>query len=264
VSQAKQNPGYVSQDYLQMLAERVQHVKQRSYEAMEVREGMCVLDVGCGPAIDTHALAKLVGPSGRVYGVDYDNEMISNATKKTEEHALASYVEHLVADATKLPFDDNTFDACRSERVLQHVAHPEDVLAEMARVTKPGGRIVVVDTDFGTLSIDSSEDRVERILTRITTEISHYNGYAGRQLYRYFREQGLMHLQIEMLPFFVTQLQLMRKIFMLEKVEEMAIQNEAITQDELARWHASLEAAEAKQTLFGSASQVMLTGLVPG
>ena len=66
------------------------------------------------------------------------------------------------ANATELPFPDASFDASRSERMFQHLKDPDAVFGEMVRVTKPGGRIVVLDPDWGTASIDTpglEEDR---------------------------------------------------------------------------------------------------------
>jgi ubiquinone/menaquinone biosynthesis C-methylase UbiE len=86
-----------------------------------------VLDVGAGAGDDLRALAELVSPGGRVVGVDL------NPTSAEVQRA----------DACALPFADGTFDACRCDRTLQHVADPQKALAEMVRVTKPGGTVVV-------------------------------------------------------------------------------------------------------------------------
>ena len=56
--------GYTSPEYLRVLADMVQHIKQRSYEHMHIEAGQTLLDVGCGPGTDTISLAHLVGPRG--------------------------------------------------------------------------------------------------------------------------------------------------------------------------------------------------------
>ena len=198
MSEAKANPGYVDTDYLKFLAEFTAHVKDRTYELMQISLGDEVLDVGCGPATDTIPLADLVGESGRVVGVDYDSEMIDAADVKAREMGVSDRVEHHNVDATSLPFADNSFDSCRSERVFQHLSKPEDVLSEMIRVTRPGGRVVVVDTDWGTLSIDIPDVEIERKMARVKAEVNVHNGYAGRKLFGQFKRHGLQDVNVEL------------------------------------------------------------------
>src|SRR5207248_10741769 len=131
--------------------------KQLTYNWMHIQPGHSVLDVGCGPGIDTIALADLVGPSGHVVGVDVDEAMIAEANRRAEQAGYRGWCHHLQGNATSLPLETSTFDACRSERLFQHVHNPASVLVEIARVTKPGGWVVVLDADHGTWSIDTSE-----------------------------------------------------------------------------------------------------------
>ena len=196
--------GYVDTQYLQMTAALLDRVKQRSYALMQIRPGQSVLDVGCGPGTDTIPLARLVGLSGKVSGVDADAAMVAEASRRAKAAGLSACVQHRVGNAMAVSFADGTFDACRSERLFQHIDSPAKVLAEMARVTKNGGWIVVADTDWGTLSIDSAEVEIERRLIRVLAEQSLQNGYAGRQLLRLFQQQQLRDISIEMIPVHIT------------------------------------------------------------
>jgi SAM-dependent methyltransferase len=95
------------------------------------------LDVGTGPGTLAIALAPLVR---EVVGVDVVPELLEAARRAAP--ANATFVE---ADATKLPFEDGAFDLVCCRRTLHHVARPELVVAELARVTRPGGRVFVDD-----------------------------------------------------------------------------------------------------------------------
>jgi ubiquinone/menaquinone biosynthesis C-methylase UbiE len=158
--------GYVDTAYLQTTAELLNAFKQLTYERMRAQPGQKVLDVGCGPGTDTIPLAQCVGSSGRVIGVDYDAEMITEADQRALRAGVSSWVTHKRADAMALPFESNFFDACRSERLFQHLPDPAKVLSEMTRVTKSGGWVVVLDADWGTLSADASDTEIERRLMR--------------------------------------------------------------------------------------------------
>jgi SAM-dependent methyltransferase len=95
------------------------------------------LDSGTGAGTLALALAPLVG---EVVGIDLVPELLASA--RATAPANASFVE---GDAAALPFEDFSFDLTCSRRTLHHVSRPELVFAEMARVTKPGGRVFVDD-----------------------------------------------------------------------------------------------------------------------
>jgi ubiquinone/menaquinone biosynthesis C-methylase UbiE len=253
----------VSVEYLEMAAEVLQGPKQRSYELMEVAPGKQLLDVGCGPGLDTVALADQVGSLGRVFGVDQDPTMIELADARAREHGLKGRVVHRRVDVTAgLPFDDDLFDACRSERLLQNLppAAGAPLVAELLRVTRPGGRVVLFDTDHGTKSFDSDELEVERKLARVAAEHCLPSGYAGRQLYRLAREAGLQDLTVEVVGLAITDYPLARWANFLDQVERAALEAAVINAEELARWQTDLERRAAAGTFFFGGSGVLVAG----
>ncbi len=252
--------GYVDGKYLQITATVTEHVKRRSYALMSVQLGDKVLDVGCGPGTDTLALAQLVGGSGQVVGVDYDEAMIVDANKASAEAGVGTCVKHTQADASALPFKSGEFDSCRSDRLLQHLCHPEQALSEMVRVTKAGGWIVVLATDWGSCSIDSPQVDIERRIQRVHTERCLNNGYSGRQLYRLFRQQGLDDVVVEGFCLPVVSYPLTRQLVQLDEAEAEALSAGVVTSEELDTWRAGLERAEANGAFFASASILLVAG----
>jgi ubiquinone/menaquinone biosynthesis C-methylase UbiE len=255
-----QPKGYVDNEYLQIVATVTEHVKRRSYALMGIRPGDRVLDVGCGPGTDTLALARLVGGSGQVVGVDYDEAMITEADKAAGEADVGLCVKHRHADASALPFESGEFDSCRSERLFQHLCHPEQALSEMVRVTKPGGWIVVVDTDWGSLSIDSPHVDIERRVVRAHTERCLNNGYSGRQLYRLFRQRGLSDIAVEGFCLPALSHPMARQIAQLDEAEAEALSAGVVSSEELDIWRAGLEQADADGVFFSSGSLVLVAG----
>jgi ubiquinone/menaquinone biosynthesis C-methylase UbiE len=115
----------------------------------ELREQVCafvnpkgderVLDSGTGTGALAFAIAPLVG---EVVGVDLVPELLDEARRRAGEFPNVTFAE---GDATRLPFEDASFDLAASVRTLHHVARPELAVSELARVTLPGGQVLVVD-----------------------------------------------------------------------------------------------------------------------
>lgn len=254
-------PGYVDPAYLDAAARLASGGKRLSYERMHAAAGASVLDVGCGPATDTLTLAAIVGPLGHVAGVDQDPAMVAEADRRAAAAGLADRVRHHPADATALPFPDGRFDAVRSERLFMHLPAPEGALREMVRVTRGGGRVVVMDTDWGTRSVDTPETDLERRMARVLAELCLLNGYSGRRLYGMMRRAGLVELVVDVVPLHVTDYGLWRLLSRLDAAGEAAVRAGAMTTDEVARLDASWRALGEAGTFFALTNMVMVTGV---
>jgi ubiquinone/menaquinone biosynthesis C-methylase UbiE len=251
---------YVGAPYLWAVAGEpvIRRLKQRAYELMGLASGVRALDVGCGPGIDTIPMARVVGPNGGVVGVDQDPYMIHRADQEAVRAGVRGWTSHRQAAATALPFPDGSFDASHSERLLQHLpaAQPALALAEIARVTRPAGRIVVADTDWGTLSIDADDVQLERRIVRIHAE-QFRNGYAGRRLFRMFVRQGMREVTVEE---WVHRLDYPALQFLLAATEQVALASGAVSPAELFRWRTDLAQAAASGTFFAQLVIVQVAG----
>ncbi|MDI2589122.1 MULTISPECIES: demethylmenaquinone methyltransferase [unclassified Psychrobacillus] len=112
-------------------------------KAMQVKPGSSALDVCCGTADWTIALANATGPTGNVKGLDFSQNML-NVGKEKVKHI--PQIELLQGNAMELPFEDNTFDYVTIGFGLRNVPDYKQVLSEMNRVAKPGGMIVCLET----------------------------------------------------------------------------------------------------------------------
>lgn len=121
-------------------------LKQQGLEKLAARPGEKVLEIGFGTGHCVAALARAVGPSGRVYGIDLSDRMAELARESLEDQKLAGSVELFVGDALKLPLSDGVLDGVFSSFTLELFDNTEIplVLAECRRVLKPGGRLAIV------------------------------------------------------------------------------------------------------------------------
>ena len=103
-----------------------------------------VLDLGCGAGFDACVAAMVVGPTGRVAGVDLSPEMLAVAERGRAAAGLST-VEFRQADVEALPFPDASFDVALSNGVLNLIPDKPAALRELFRVLKPGGRLQACD-----------------------------------------------------------------------------------------------------------------------
>ena len=133
-------------------------VEQRraTLEALALRAGERVIDVGCGPG---YLCAEMAAAGASVVGVDPSPSMLALAEQR------GSGVELLQGDALSLPVEDGSFDAAVSTQVYEYVADIGGAFAEVRRVLRPGGRLLILDTDWDSIVWHSSDDaRMERVL----------------------------------------------------------------------------------------------------
>ena len=122
-----------------------------AYLLAHLRTGMDLLDVGCGPASITADLAERVAP-GRVVALDAASDALQAARATLSERGLSEQVELTCGDVMALPFEDASFDVVHAHQVLQHLADPVGALAEMRRLTRPGGMVAVRDAVYSAMT----------------------------------------------------------------------------------------------------------------
>jgi ubiquinone/menaquinone biosynthesis C-methylase UbiE len=137
--------------------------RRRFLRVLNPKKGESVLDVGSGPGFLAAEVAEATGPTGSVCGIDVSEPMIDLARQHCAHQAWITFSQ---GDATDLPFPDSSFDAAISTQVLEYIPDVDAALAEVHRVLRPAGRVVIVDTDWDSI-VWHSNDRslMDRVLT---------------------------------------------------------------------------------------------------
>jgi len=236
-----------------------QRYKQQTYELLAARAGDALLDAGCGPGDDVRALARLVGPTGQVTGIDFREDVIAEARRRSATDTNTTFE---VADIYQLPFAEGTFDGCRAERVFQHLLEPQQALAELIRVTRPGGRIVVGDPDWDTLIVAMPDVATSRTVTHLACDNVRH-GRMGRQLYGLFQAAGLQEVTILPVTGMLTDFALASELYSLRRTAEQAQQQGLLSAEAVADWLASLEETSRAGQFFSAITGFTAYGRKP-
>ncbi|PYN96458.1 MAG: methyltransferase type 11 [Candidatus Rokuibacteriota bacterium] len=153
---------------------------------LELKPGEHVLDIGAGPGLLTQEMATTVGPGGRVVGIDLSNPMLAMARARC---VAQPWVELTEADAATLPFDKAAFDAAVAAQVYEYVGDLARAFSEARRVLRPGGRLLVLDTDWDAIVWNTTDRaRTTRMLTAWREHLVH--PHLPRTLARRLKEAG--------------------------------------------------------------------------
>jgi SAM-dependent methyltransferase len=177
--------------YLGRAHEGLRAPRMRLREGLDLRPGDRVLDLGCGAG---HELALLQEDGLFAVGIDASGVMLHATLARLTDQDLDARLAR--ADGARLPFRDGAFDACRIERVLQHVADPAAVLAEAHRVLRPGGQVAVCEPDWASFTIASADrETAEAVGAQAGAATAHRD--IGRQLRRLLVAAGFTGVRIE-------------------------------------------------------------------
>ena len=169
-------------------------LRDRFLRFVPVRRDDRVLEVGCGSGVVLRDLAPRVGGRGVVVGVDTSRTILATARRLCRAERRIT-LRH--ADGARLPFADGRFDVTLAMTVILHVAEPLAVVREMARVTRPAGRLGLQDQDFGMLGVTHPErDLTDHILRGVVRHI-YAEPYSGRRLPGLLREAGLERVRVQ-------------------------------------------------------------------
>ncbi|MFY9480192.1 MAG: bifunctional demethylmenaquinone methyltransferase/2-methoxy-6-polyprenyl-1,4-benzoquinol methylase UbiE [Pseudomonadota bacterium] len=161
--------------------------KAYTIAASGVREGQKVLDIAGGTGDLAQAFAKRVGPRGTVVHTDINEAML--ATGRDRLINAGVMLPTTLCDAEKLPFPENTFDIVTVAFGLRNMTHKDKALAEMCRVLKPGGRLLVLEFSKVAKPLEKTYDWYSfKILPKIGKLVAN-----DEESYRYLAESIRMH-----------------------------------------------------------------------
>jgi arsenite methyltransferase len=225
--------------------------------ALAARPGEDVLDVGCGPGFYAAEIRDDVGASGSVVGIDASESMLAISSHRCEAHDNVEFKHGL---ATALPVPDASFDAALSVQVLEYVADVARALAEIHRSLRSGGRVVIWDVDWSTVSWHTEdESRMRRVLDAWDEHLA--DPALPRRLSALLLSAGFDNVAMHAHPFATNALD--SQTYggaLVPLLKDFVIGRNGIDSDEAAAWESEQRALNDQGRFFFSCTQFCFIG----
>jgi ubiquinone/menaquinone biosynthesis C-methylase UbiE len=167
-------------------------------DRLDIRPGARAIDLGCGPRGGVlNLLAERVGPTGSVVGLEYSESFVASTRAFIARQGMTN-VEVLQGDARATGLPRNSFDVAHMRLVLVNIPAPEQVVAEMVALVRPGGRIASHEADYEPHICDPPSRAWDRLL-EVYKAYSAAHGidlFVGRRTHRMFREAGVVDIAV--------------------------------------------------------------------
>jgi arsenite methyltransferase len=215
--------------------------RRATLRALALQPGERVLDIGAGPGLLVAEMAEVVGPSGRVTGLEISDSMLALGGRRCADPSIRDRVTFVKADAVTLPFPDGTFDVAVSTQVYEYVTDLKAAFAELHRVLRPGGRALIIDTDWDSIVWNATDQkRMQQLLIAWMKRFA--DPHLPRTLTRQLQDAGLQVRHRGVLVLFNPEYD--PDTFSVangEIMADFAVAQHAITRDEAQSWIQDLQ-----------------------
>jgi ubiquinone/menaquinone biosynthesis C-methylase UbiE len=235
-------------------------VNQAIIDVLAPATGERLLEVGSGTGVLCRIAAPRVSENGNIVGLDVSKEFTDLARRESNSLGLVQ-LRHLVGQGERLPFVDHNFDGAWAARLILHAGKPQAVVEEIARVVRPGGRVVLADWDFETVAVDHPDRELTRRI--LHWRIDHHGGdnWSGRKLLRRAKDAGLT--RIESIPVvYIAQDENSALTLSLWRAAEVARDGGGITPQEHDAWIDDLKERIVQRRFFASIVYFIVKGWV--
>ena len=212
--------------------------RHKVLHALALRSGERVVDAGSGPGFLAADMGTAVGSTGQICGIDISESMNAMVQARCIGQP---WVELRVGDATQLPFGDGDFDVAVSTQVCEYVSDATKALAELYRVLRPGGRALLLDTDWDSIVWNTTDrGRMDRVLAAWNKHC--VDPYLPRTLASTLTQLGFLVQHLDVIPLFnPTYDENTYSYGLIGLMGAFVVERQGITHEEVKAWAADLQ-----------------------
>lgn len=223
----------------------------------EIGDGQTVVDYGCGPGGLAVELARRIGSTGKVVGLDINADFLERTHARAADEGVAERIETRLLTNDTLPVDTHVADRVVCKNVLEYVPDPQAIIHEFHRVLQPGGIAHVSDSDWGAVVFEPARDRFARIMS--AAAVAFRTPLIGRSLYGMFRRAGFADVRVQVLAAADTTGALRG---VLQNMAGYALTSGKVGQADVDAFIADVERALNDETYLAVLPQFLVTGRV--
>jgi ubiquinone/menaquinone biosynthesis C-methylase UbiE len=232
--------------------------RRQLIQLVEPRPGERILDIGSGPGLLASEIGEIVGPGGHVFGVDLSPHMQAMATRRCADKP---WIEFQTADAVCLPCPDGAFDVVVSTQVFEYISDVTKALKEVSRVLRPGGRLLILDTDWDSIVWHSSDRmRMNRVLEAWNDHCT--DPFLPRTLASTLRQEGFQVERVGIIEILNTEYsENTYSYWLIDFIAQYISNKEGIKSEEATEWAEDLKRTGEKQRYFFSLNRYYFLGV---
>jgi arsenite methyltransferase len=174
--------------------EALKTLRRDYFQLYDAQPGERILDIGCGTAANSIALAKRLAGRCSILGLDNSDSMLAIARSRLQRFVYQNSVHVQKMDAQRLDLPGDSFDSCMIIQVLEYAKDPVGMLQEARRVLKPKGKVFVADTDWDTIVWNSSQKEKTRRIVQLWSDHD-ADGWQGRKIPEYLKRAGFQNIK---------------------------------------------------------------------
>ena len=242
-------------------APEIVNQRLRTLAALALTRGESVLDAGCGTGLLLEQEASAVGAGGRAEGIDSSPDMLEGAHDRCDDLPQVNLQQGSVE---ALPFDDASFDALSCTQTLLYVPKLGAALQEYHRVLKPGGRLAIIETDWGGAILNSHDLALTQTVFNAWDDAL-VNPNLPRRMAPLLRQAGFGNLRVEAIPLLNSSYtENSFSAAMLPNFARIAVRQKMISQEQSAAWLAGIEALAERDEYFFCVNRFLFTAVKSG
>lgn len=245
-------------EYLEKTTQLLKEIKEKSYARFLDLETGHIADVGCGTGQDAINLSRLTPVNVQVTGVDLAEGMI----EKARENARGmDGIKFLQADVAALPFDNESLQGLRNERLIQHVPDPEQAFQEFNRVLKPGASLAIVETDWSSMTLYSAPPGIADRVKDFYAHKNVPNGSVALDLNSLLLQTGFKDIEFNVYPLVSHSLDQVIAFIRLDYILQQMVERDLMSTEEHETLYKTLREADTKGHFAMSLNLVVATAI---